>query len=505
MLASGLMWMALAAAQPDELKEELKETIERLRSAPVELQVKGLLSLVEKGAVKDGLGEGGKLDERELIEECFHLAAQAGREMPLRLIGGAQVEDPDARLEEATAQRLDRLTLQAWAVRLMAARDKAKARELMVLLRLPIYRKLECADRTADVPNAYYVALGVILETGFSVKERADGMASGLVRSELAKITSTLQLEALLTELIRLQWTAEEYAAIVAPLGDTLGNLRVDDRTFTATERGLYGLVPKIEQFGLQGKTAGVAADPLAQGLRLFLAGQLSAPRCSDTAANAPAPPAGVRLRPTPPHPEFPDPSLPVVANYFNHKLRLAAWFPSTDLPPLEKEQMTPARLEGAIVGKKIYWSNEREITLKAQELYWGGRTDTPLSLEERSTPEWLRKAAEYRRMIGDYRRAEGQPAESWFLHKTGLMMALWNLMPESPERQEALAEVVRLLASVDKREVGIDLWVFGARGVMDRARRDRKDRSVAPEVLAALVQSGDPALWIVVKMQEWN
>ncbi len=489
------MWMALVAAQP----EELKETIERLHSAPVELQVNGLLSLVEKSATK------GNLDERALIEECFHLAAQAGRELPLTMIGGGQVEDPDALLQEATHQRLDRLSLQSWAVRLMAARDKAKARELMALLRLPAYRKLECADRTMDAPDAYYAALGVVLETGFSAKERADGAASGMVRSELTRITSTLQLAALVTELSRLNWTAEEYAAIVAALGDTVGGLRVDDRTFTATERGLYGLVPKIEQFGLRAKTAGVAADPLAQGLRQFLAAHLSAPRCSDTAANAPPPPQGVRMMPTPPHPEFPDASLPVVANYFNCKLRLAAYFPSTDLPPLEKEQMMPARLEGAMVRKKIYWSNEAEITSRAQRLYWGSRTDTPLSLEERSTPEWLRQAAEYRRMIGDYRRAEGQPAESWFLHKTGLMMALWGLMPESPERQEALAEVVRLLAGVDKREVGIDLWVFGARGVMDRARRGRKDGSVAPEVLAAMIQSGDPALWIVVKMQEWK
>lgn len=279
----------------------------------------------------------------------------------------------------------------------------------------------------------------------------------------------------------------------------------MDDRTFSANSRNLHGLIPKLEQFGLNARALGVAADPIALGLRQYLASHLPAERCADTAANDPPPPAGVRLLPTPPHPPYDDESWLETANYFNHKLRLAAHFPSTDLPPLAPEQMRPARIEGRQSRRRLYWSNELEITTRAQNLMWGGRTEKPLDAAERQTPEWDRKSQEYRRLVADYRRAEGQPAESWFLHKSRLMMALWGLMPDGPQRNEVLADVVRFLASVDKREVGLDLWVLGVKDVMSRARRGRQDRTVAPEVLAAMVQAGDPALWLVAEMDAWK
>ncbi len=479
--------------------EEFQQLLDRLRSAPVELQVNGLLRLVETGRTK------GRLDEIKLIEECFHLAAQAARQQPLDLIGGGITEDPDYLLARATTQRLGRLSLQSWAITLMSARQPRKARELLALTPLPAYHPLDCSARRIDAPQPYYDALGALLKSGFTRQERTDGALAAAVQAELAKLSSPTQLSALLHQLNRLEWTRDEFAALVPALGAALTNIHVDDRTFSATARNLYGLIPKLEQFGLKARALGVAPDPIALAIRQYLAAHLSAERCADTAANDPPPPEGVRMLPKPPHPAFADESLPEVANYFNYKLRLAEHFTSADLPALEKEQITPSKLAGIMARAKIFWSNESEITLKAKGLYWGGRSDNPLTLEERSTPEWDRQAQEYRRLVSDYRRVDGQPAESWFLHKSGLMMALWGLMPDGPQRNEVLADVVRFLASVDKREVGLDLWVLGVKDVMNRARRGRQDRTVAPEVLAAMVQAGDPALWLVAEMDAWK
>ncbi|MBI5086208.1 MAG: hypothetical protein HZB13_16615 [Acidobacteria bacterium] len=471
--------------------------MQRFRGAPLELQARGLLSLVEAGKTK------GRLDEKAMIEECFHLAARAQREQPLVLIGGGITEDPDFFLQRATAQKLDRLSLQAWAVRLMAMRDKAKARELFAQMALPPYRRLTCRDRLLDAPDAYYEALAVVLRDTFSAKQRAEGEVAALARTELSNTRSPAQLEPLLKQLSALEWTRDEYALLLPALGQSLGEMRVDDRTFTARAGTLYGIIPKSEEFALKARAAGVAADPVALGIRQLLAAHLPVERCADTAAPEKPPPPGVRVLPKPPHPAFEDESLPEVANYFNFKLRLPAYLPSVELPPLEKVRMTPARLAGAMEKKKIYWSNEREITRLAQGLMWGGK-ESPLTDDEKNTAEWKRKAAEYRRAVSDYRRVEGQPAESFFLHKAGLIMALWAQMPVAVEKSEVLADAVRFIASVDKREVGLDLWVLGVRDMMDRARRGQADRSVPPEVLEALTQSGDQVMTLVAEMN-WN
>ena len=475
-------------APPGET-DGLKDLILRFRSAPIELQVRGLLSLVEQGQTK------GHLDEKALIEECFQRAAGAQRDLPLEMIGSAITEDPDYLVVRASRQGLDRLSLQSWAVRLMLPRDKAKARELFALMALPPYRRLSCADRLMDDPDRYYEALEGLLKIAFSAEDRADGLHLALIRAELSKVTSPFQLEPVVKRLTALDWTSAEYAQIVPAIGASLSNLRVDDRTFSAVARTLYGLIPRVEEFGLRARAAGVAADPIALGIRQFLAAHFPAERCADTAAAPKPPPEGVRMLPKPSHPQFEDESLPEVANYFNYKLRFAAYLPSTDLPPLVPEQMKPAKLLGGMEAKKLYWSNERQITLLAKQLLWVPTQDRHFTDQERATADWQRRAAEYRQAINDYRRTEGQPAESYFLHKVGLTMALWGLMPEGPVRVEVLTDVVRLLAGTDKYEVGLDLWVLGARDVLERARRGRLDRTVAPEVLEALRQSGDDVL----------
>ncbi len=240
-LCSILMWTT-AIAEIAKLPEPYQSLAELARGAPPEFAADALLRLIEQGRLAD------KDVRRNLIEEAFRNAAAA--KLPVRMDGlpGTTTDTASGSLSRAYALKLDALTLESRAVRDMLPLDPASARRMFADIARPTLTPLTCDDALVYDLADYYQALGAVVNSTFTPKERAKEEHLNFVSDYLGQATSPLELAPLATVIQTVGVTALQRQGLWARLGGLLETGQLDDRSYSAALASLNSLtVPELQ------------------------------------------------------------------------------------------------------------------------------------------------------------------------------------------------------------------------------------------------------------------
>jgi hypothetical protein len=245
-----------------KLPEKLRPLIGMAGAAPPEFGAQALERMLESGGIDD------PPTRRELIERAFQLASQAHDRWRVRTLPGASpASTARVRLSEL---RLDRLSLQTRAVRLMLALDKSRARDLFLEMPKLSPEPLTCDDWVGPDPADFYTTLALVFDKSFTPAERAREDDVHLVVDSLGAIASPLQFQPALNMVNGLHVTPAQRRLLLAKLGTAMSTVPVDDRSYqsvvAAVTPGLPAeLLPAMQVFMTSHSTAQVcsASEPV--------------------------------------------------------------------------------------------------------------------------------------------------------------------------------------------------------------------------------------------------
>lgn len=293
------------AEEAPRVPAELEEIIGLARALPPEFSADLLLEAANR------LGSRHRVKVRALLEDAFVLAERAREPLPRRAIPTA---GPAERLlEEAFSKGLDRLSLQARAVRQMYGLDARLGAEYFARLPAPPAGPHSCADRMVWDSSPYW-------ETAAQLKQtRLRGIVSPVEIGPAVKAMMALKL-------------ANTPAA--AALLDDVARLGGDDRAFTATLR----TAPRdLETLAIETARAGGDPAPVLRTLAGYLAHHLTGRRCADTLESSRT-------------------AASSFAWYYNDRLRVAGYLSPVELPLLRADEMQPESVVPAAEPAKQKW-----------------------------------------------------------------------------------------------------------------------------------------------------
>ncbi|MGD0619002.1 MAG: hypothetical protein ABSB67_15230 [Bryobacteraceae bacterium] len=245
-----------------KLPEKLRPLMGMVTAAPPEFGAQALERMLESGGIDD------PPTRRELIERAFQLASQAHDHWRVRTLPGAgPASVARVRLGEL---RLDRLSLQTHAVRLMLALDKSRARDLFLEMPKLSPEPLTCDDWVGPDPADFYTTLAFVFDQSSTPAERAREDDIHLIVDALAAITSPLQFHPALSMINGLHVTPAQRHLLLAKLGSAMSTVPADDRSYqpvvAAITPGLPAeLLPALQIFMTSHSTAQVcsASEPV--------------------------------------------------------------------------------------------------------------------------------------------------------------------------------------------------------------------------------------------------
>jgi hypothetical protein len=240
-LCSILMWTT-ANAEIAKLPEPYQSLAELARGAPPEFTADALLRLIEQGRLAD------KDVRRSLIEEAFRNAAAAKFQVRMDGLPGTTTDTASGSLSRAYALKLDALTLESRAVRDMLPLDPANARRMFADIASPTLSPLTCDDALVYDLADYYQALGAVVNSTFTPKERAKEEQLNFVSDYLGQATSPLELAPLATVIQTVSVTPQQKQGLWARLGGLLETGQLDDRSYSGALASLNSLtVPELQ------------------------------------------------------------------------------------------------------------------------------------------------------------------------------------------------------------------------------------------------------------------
>jgi len=239
-LALALLSATLLNAAAPQLPEPYQSIASLAYAAPPEFAADTLLRMVEFGKLADP-GQ-----RRDLIEQAFRLAS--GTKFPVRLVGlpGTTADTRSGSLSKAYGLKLDALSLESRAVRDMLPLDPAKAREMFQEIARPALPALTCDDALVYDVSDYYQALGAVVDSAFTRKERAKEEHLNFLLDFLGQAASPAQLLALVPVVQGAGVTPQQRELLWARFNGLLETLQPDDRSFSAS-LGLFGAMSAPE------------------------------------------------------------------------------------------------------------------------------------------------------------------------------------------------------------------------------------------------------------------
>jgi hypothetical protein len=244
-----------------KLPDKLRPIMDMVGAAPPEFGASALARMLESGAIDD------PPTRRELTERTFQLAALAHDGWRVRAMPGAGLLAATRAL--AGKLELDRLSLQARAVRLMLPLHKRRARDLFLEIPKPAPEPLTCDDWVGADLGDFYSTLGRVVDQTFTPAEKRHEDDIHLAIDYLGAITSPLQFQPALRMVLGLDVKPEQRQLLLVKLGSAMAAVSADDRSFASVSAALTPdlpteLVPAFQRFVVSHGTASrcVAPDP---------------------------------------------------------------------------------------------------------------------------------------------------------------------------------------------------------------------------------------------------
>ena len=224
-----LLFAALAsAAHATTHPPVFGDLADRARAQPAEFAADALLRIAGTANVADVSWK------REILEDAFHIAANAQQPYPRRNWTGK----PGSLFDKAYAQGLDACTLQCKAVHAMLAIDYKKARELFGEIPAPRIPRLTCDDAMVYDVSIFYATASEVAARAFNAREVARDEPFQMLQRYTADVSSPAQVSPIARMLAGASLKPQQFEALVDSLAAALQQLSGDDRSFSATVSG---------------------------------------------------------------------------------------------------------------------------------------------------------------------------------------------------------------------------------------------------------------------------
>lgn len=171
----------MVAAAPPRPDAGIEAIIDLSRAVPAEFGAQALLRVVESGKMTD------KRTLRKLVEEAFEKASAARVPVARKAIPALQPDNPAFLRAQGYAHGLDRLSLQARAVRAMLPLDAKRALAMFEDISYPEVAWRDCQEPVFEDVSAYFQTLAV-------VAPQAGRDADKLALAALGRIQSPAEL-----------------------------------------------------------------------------------------------------------------------------------------------------------------------------------------------------------------------------------------------------------------------------------------------------------------------
>jgi len=229
-IAGLVLGIGFAPGADLQLPDKFRPVVDLVGNAPPEFGASALLDLLDSRGISDGS------TRRALIERAFQLGGQAHDHWHLQPLAGAY--------NQAAGLRLDQLSLETRAVKLMLALDKGRARELFVQIPKPAPPPPTCADTGEADLSDYYAVLGRIVDQTFTPDERRSDDHIHLAADALGAIVSPVQFQPALQMVRSLSVTNAQRHLLLEQLASAMNGISADDRSFATVSSGLGRSLP---------------------------------------------------------------------------------------------------------------------------------------------------------------------------------------------------------------------------------------------------------------------
>jgi len=399
LLSCILIW-STAQAEIAKLPEPYQSLAELARAAPPEFTADALLRIIELGRLTD---QGARHD---LIEEAFRIASSA--KFPARMVGlpGTTTDTASGALSRAYDLRLDALSLESRAVRDMLQLDPANSRELFGQIARPMLNQTTCDDALVYDLAEFYQALGAVVNSTFTAKERAKDQHVNFLYDYLGQATSPLEIAPLAQVIQGASVTTLQRQGLWARLGGLLESVQPDDRSFSASLSALNALsVPELQSSleKYRQKSHGCESD--------------SSNATPNATRNGAAPPK------------------------------------KAGTPKLDSYWQSTSSQQLLVPGKKLRFD----------------RNNVPLTDADRSTPEWQQQAIDYLNQLNGWTADQENSEADYYHEKCTVLTTLIELVPRGSESDRVLADYVDFVSNSGLYQQSPAEWFLEPWALLDR------------------------------------
>jgi len=452
--------LAATAAMPALAQERrtrdprIEMLIADARAVPPEFSADALLRIATASQIDTST-------RRELLEEAFMRAYAARDDHRLGTVLEIPQDSRQGALRFAYATSLNRLSLQARAVQMMATVDPLRAREIFEWIDLNLAPG-SCESFLVPSVDEYYTALSLLARTTFA--DRAEGLRFLELYLWRARLPS--EMPAIANAVRRFGPKNGEAAYLETEIEWILDRSSADARGFSDAN---LELIHRIAELQRSDREHGLTTWHLLDVLRTYLVAQLNGPRCTDSVTE------------------------PFAAPAFNGELRLLS--AELDVRPIDPATIRPSRMLGA-AKLEPYWQTSETRRLYEQWLQLRGSDKAIVPQADREKAPWRNQAERFLASLEQWTGTR-ETERDYIYQKGTLFTRLIEFMPPSPVRSRAVRGFVEFMRHADGDRSQRALWFALLNRFLESARGpDRR------ELLSALEDSHHPVLSLYARLE---
>jgi hypothetical protein len=455
-LVAAITGLSLSAQEPATLSPDLRDLISDARGLPSEFAADALIRLSGSSRLTPAM-------RRELLDEAFMRAYGAYDGYRRSTTASLQPESRQSAQRLAHDTGLTRLTLQVRAAQLLAFTDAARARELFDWIDLNLAPGV-CEDPLVPAVDEYYSALGVVARTAFGA-DRTQAMR--FFEQHLWRARLPEEMPAVARAVQRFRPTLDEAIYLESVVRWILQSSARDPRGFSSANLDIVSRLADLQQAHHR---QGVPGWYLLDGLREYLLGQLTGPRCADSTTEA------------------------MVAPAFNGAVaRLGAGW---EVDRIDDSTISPSKLL-APARIDYYWQtpDSRRLYRSEERLRSDGKTVFPEAV--RQTKEWRDEADLLLTAIEQWSGRREASDRDYVYQKAVLFTGLVDLAPQGILRTRAIDAFIEFLRHTEIDRDRRALWFALLNRFLEVARSDR-----SREMVARLEASRHPVLSVYARLE---
>jgi len=400
--------------------------LDAARAAPAEFAADATIRI----AALDQLEKARRI---ELLEQAFQRAS--GVQQPYkRHATFVRAGSPSGFLNRAYGQDLDAMSLRLRAIEALLPLDAKKARDLFLETPPPNTPRLKCEDFLIYDVSRFYETLGSVARQSFTPQEVEAGDRFRLLERFAGAMASPVQVAPVARMLAAASVKDADFRALANSFAAALGKISGDDRSFAFSITAGKQILALVEEL----KRRQLPPLPLIEAYRLYLVNNLAAARCADDDSMMGNSTsfgffAGQAI----------DQEAQDAVGFFNQSLRMAP------LQPIQEEETTPTRLDGAATGLRTCEDAEcRAIAEQYRGLVFG-ENGSAYPPEQKSTPAWRGKVRDFLEALSRWQpgaSGAGPTAADHFRMKSAAYSDLLNLVFNGPDRELVLRSMLDYL-----------------------------------------------------------